>query len=91
MDDILREVRDIREAFAREFDYDLDRIHNHLVEEQEKMRNEGWRIVDFSRPRTPGYAGSSTPTEDVEQGGVPRPSSAEPTRFANPEMTTNHP
>ena len=73
MDDILREVREIREAFAREFDYDLDRIHNYLVEEQEKMRKEGWRIVDFSRPRTPGRTGSTAPSEDIQDGSVPHP------------------
>jgi hypothetical protein len=87
MDDILREVRAIREAFAREFDYDLDAIHRHLVDEQEKMREEGWRIVNFSHPRTAQDGGMSESPKPVEAGSASHPSDDEQIPIVHPEMT----
>ena len=46
MDDILREVRENREAYARKFNYDLDAIHRDLMEFQEQLRREGRVFVD---------------------------------------------
>ncbi len=56
MDDILREVRAIREAYARRFNYDLDAIHRDLVEQQEQSRREGRVIVSPPPRRSPAPA-----------------------------------
>ena len=49
MDDVLREVRQIREAYAKQFAYDLQAIHRDL-KEQEKAS--GRRLVSLP-PRRP--------------------------------------
>jgi hypothetical protein len=52
VDDILREVRAVREAYAKRFGYDLLAIHRDL---KEKERASGRRIVSFP-PRRPKAA-----------------------------------
>ncbi len=62
MDDILREVRAIREAYAHRFNYDLDAIHRDLVEQQEQSRREGRVIVSPPPRRSPASADESSQT-----------------------------
>ena len=62
MDDILREVRAIREAYARRFNYDLDAIHRDLVEQQEQSRREGRVIVSPPPRRAPAPTGETSQT-----------------------------
>ena len=49
MDDVLLEVRKIREAYAKRFHYDLRAIHHDLKEQEQAS---GRRIV-FLLPRRP--------------------------------------
>jgi hypothetical protein len=49
VDDVVQEVRKIREAYAKQFGYDLEAIHRDL-KEQEKVS--GRRIVSLP-PRRP--------------------------------------
>lgn len=55
MDDVVLEVRKIREAYAKQFGYDLQAIHRDL-KEQEKAS--GRRIVSLP-PRRPKRASSA--------------------------------
>ena len=54
-DDVVSEVRRIRDAYAKEFNYDLDAIHRDL---KQKERAGGRRIVSLppKRPRPVAYA-----------------------------------
>jgi len=65
VDDLLLEVREIREAYAKQFGYDLQAIHRDL-KEQEKAS--GRRIVSLP-PRRPRRALSSA----IDTGGQPKP------------------
>ena len=49
MDDILLEVRKVREAYAKQFGYDLQAIHRDLKAQEEAS---GRRVVSLS-PRRP--------------------------------------
>ena len=49
MDDVVREVRKIREAYAQQFGYDLQAIHRDLKEQEQAS---GRRIVSLP-PRQP--------------------------------------
>jgi hypothetical protein len=49
MDNLMQEVRKIREAYAKQFDYDLQAIHRDLKEQEQVS---GRRIVSFP-PRRP--------------------------------------
>jgi hypothetical protein len=49
MDSVVREVREIREAYARRFGYDLDAMHRDL---KAKEQASGRTIVSFP-PRRP--------------------------------------
>ena len=49
MDDVVLEVRKIREAYAKQFDYDLQAIHRDLKEQEQAS---GRRIVSLP-PRRP--------------------------------------
>jgi hypothetical protein len=64
MDDILREVRENREAYARKFNYDLDAIHRDLMELQEQLRREGRVFVD-PPPKEPTASTRLGPSEDA--------------------------
>lgn len=48
MDDVLQEVRKVREAYAQQFGYDLQAIHRDLKEQE---RASGRRIVSLPRRR----------------------------------------
>ena len=52
MDDLLLEVREIREAYAKQFGYDLQAIHRDLKEQEKTSRR---RIVSLP-PRRPKRA-----------------------------------
>jgi hypothetical protein len=52
MDDVLTEVRRVREAYAKRFDYDLTAIHRDLKEKEEAS---GRQIVSLP-PRRPKKA-----------------------------------
>ena len=49
MDDVVLEVREIREAYAKQFGYDLQAIHRDLKEQEQAS---GRRIVSLP-PRRP--------------------------------------
>jgi hypothetical protein len=49
VDDIVLEIRKIREAYAKQFGYDLQAIHRDLKEQEQKS---GRRIVSLP-PRSP--------------------------------------
>ena len=49
MDDVLLEVRKVREAYAQQFDYNLQAIHRDLKEQEQAS---GRRIVSLP-PRRP--------------------------------------
>jgi hypothetical protein len=51
VDDVLLEVRKIREAYARAFGYDLEAIHRDL---KERERASGRRIVSLPSRRPKG-------------------------------------
>ena len=51
MNDVIREVRRIREAYARQFDYDLQAIHRDLKSQEQAS---GRRVV--SLPPRPSKA-----------------------------------
>ena len=48
MDDILLEVRNVRDAYAKQFDYDLLAIHRDLKQQEQAS---GRRIVSLPRRR----------------------------------------
>ena len=53
MDSVVQEVREIRDAYARQFGYDLDAIHRDL---KAKEQASGRRVVSFP-PRRPQPVG----------------------------------
>ena len=55
MDDVLMEVRKVREAYAKQFGYDLLAIHRDLKEQEQAS---GRRIVSLP-PRRPKQATTS--------------------------------
>ncbi len=64
MDDVLREVRKVREAYAQQFGYDLAAIHRDL-KEQEKAS--GQRVVSLP-PRKPKAVTPHDPDAQTYQG-----------------------
>ena len=68
LEDIVQSVREIREAYARRFNYDLDAIPCDLVEYQEQLRAEGWKIVNL-QPRHPETV--QAPDESPEPVAAP--------------------
>ncbi len=44
-DPIVDEVRRARDEYARALDYDLEAMFADLLQQQEKAREQGWRIV----------------------------------------------
>jgi hypothetical protein len=57
MDSVVKEVREIREAYAKRFGYDLDAMHRDL---KAKEQASGRKIVSFP-PRRPEPLGGSSP------------------------------
>jgi hypothetical protein len=60
MDSVVQEVREIRDAYARQFNYDLDAIHRDLKAQEQAS---GRQIVSFPprRPTPRGRAGPRRP------------------------------
>ena len=56
MDSVVQEVREIREAYARQFGYDLDAIHRDL---KAKEQASGRQVVSFP-PRRPEPVGRTS-------------------------------
>ena len=71
MDDILREVRENREAYARKFNYDLDAIHRDLVEFQEELRREGWILRDPPPKSAAAMTGPDSSDDSLPENAVP--------------------
>jgi hypothetical protein len=57
MDSVVREVREIREAYAKQFDYDLGAIHRDLKAQEQAC---GRKIVSLS-PRRPELLSHTSP------------------------------
>jgi hypothetical protein len=60
MDSIVREVREVREAYARQFDYDLMAIHRDLKAQEEAS---GRRVVSLP-PRRPRPLAHPSPRKE---------------------------
>jgi hypothetical protein len=65
VDDLLLEVREIREAYAKQFGYDLQAIHRDLKEQEKTSRR---RIVSLPPRRLRRALSSAIVTE-----GQPKP------------------
>jgi hypothetical protein len=59
MDSVVREVREIREAYAKQFGYDLEAIHRDLKAQEQAS---GRKVVSLP-PRRPKPLGSVPPCE----------------------------
>lgn len=66
MDEILREVRKVREAYAKQFSYDLQAIHRDLKAGEQAG---GRRIVSLS-PRRPTVVANSADTSSSRLSGL---------------------
>ncbi len=62
MDSLVQEVRAIREAYAKQFGYDLQAIHRDLKEQE---RASGRRVVSFAPRRPKLVAAKASPTESA--------------------------
>ena len=62
MDDVLKEVRRIREEYAAEFNFDLDAIHQNISEHQ---RTSGRTYVSLP-PRRPELAKTNATQKSIE-------------------------
>jgi hypothetical protein len=64
VDDLLLEVRKVREAYAEEFSYDLQAIHRDLKDQEQAS---GRRIVSLPprRPKTTIAIGTSSRASNV--------------------------
>ena len=51
-DPIVEDIRQLRDTYAARFDYDLEAIARDLVEQQERLQQEGWTVVSLP-PRHP--------------------------------------
>jgi hypothetical protein len=50
--EILDEIRKVRDEHAKECAYDVHRAFDHMRAETERLKTEGWRVVDRSVPRS---------------------------------------
>ena len=50
-DPIVDEVRAVRDAHARKFDYDLGAIFKDLIRQQEENQGQGWQYVRLPAKR----------------------------------------
>jgi hypothetical protein len=53
MNEILQEIRRVRDEYARESGYDIHRMCEQLRAETEMRRKQGWKIVEAPPPRQP--------------------------------------
>jgi hypothetical protein len=51
-DDVLAEVRRIKDELAAAFDYDIDRIFDDLRRQQRESEAAGWKIIPAPPPKT---------------------------------------
>ena len=49
--DLLQEIRDVREKLARECDYDVHKIGERMREREREEQARGVRYVSFAQPR----------------------------------------
>jgi hypothetical protein len=72
-DDILREIREYRDAYAARFNYDVEAMFRDL---RERTRASGRRVVSFAKP-SPGLApevdAKAVPADDASEIGVRGP------------------
>ena len=61
-DDILREIRAYREAYAARFNYDLGAMHRDLLARQAES---GHPVVSFAEPRPGGPSPEAGPTDEA--------------------------
>ncbi len=52
-DPIVAEIRAVREAHARKFNYDLNAIFEDIKRHEEELRRQGYKFVDLSREAKP--------------------------------------
>ncbi len=50
-DPIMKEVHKIKDDIAREFDYDLDKLFQHLLQQQETNKAKGVKYASFPPKR----------------------------------------
>ena len=50
--DILDEIRKVRDEHAKECSYDVHRAFEQMRAETERLKEEGWQVVDRSVPRS---------------------------------------
>jgi hypothetical protein len=72
VDSVVEEVRRIREAYAKQFGYDLQAMYRDL---KEKERRSGRRIVSFP-PRKPKAVAQAVPVAAPTQPGSANPAAA---------------
>jgi hypothetical protein len=49
--EILQEIRKVRDEHAKECAYDVHRAFEQMRAETERLKTEGWQVVDRSIPR----------------------------------------
>jgi len=50
--EILDEIRKVRDQHAKECGYDVHRAFEQMRAETERLKEEGWQVVDCSVPRS---------------------------------------
>jgi hypothetical protein len=63
-DPVVEEVRAIREAYAKKFDYNLEAIYRDLKEQEAKS---GWRVVSLQPRRVVGAERKNPPTPEADE------------------------
>ena len=62
-DPVVEEVRAIRDAYAKQFDYDLEAIYRDLKEQEAKS---GWKVVSLQPKRIVVTDGKNPPAPESE-------------------------
>ncbi|MEW6297298.1 MAG: hypothetical protein AB1671_06095 [Thermodesulfobacteriota bacterium] len=63
-DPIVEEIRAIRDAYAKQFNYNLEAIYRDLKEQEAKS---GWEVVSFPPKRIESEKRAQTITESEEE------------------------
>ncbi|MGI8967067.1 MAG: hypothetical protein ACR2H1_13405 [Limisphaerales bacterium] len=50
-DPIISEIREVREAHAAKFNYDLDAIFADIQQSEKKLKSEGWKFASPLNPK----------------------------------------